>query len=105
MWTVIILLAAMWLFIAPYLVGFGGALLWTSIGAGILVTMLRPAGSGGEGRYYAISGVGIYLALISFLTSGAPALSCLVPGLVLTFAGFMAGRAAAQKESAPVGAA
>ena len=92
MWTLIILLAAIWLLISPYALGFAGALMWTSIGAGVLVTVLRPAGGGGAGRYYGISAVGIYLAIISFLTGGAPALSCLIAGLVLVFAGFMAGR-------------
>ena len=87
MLTVIIVVTGFWLLLAPALLSFSTAAVWTSLVAGVLAIVLRVVRGGGERRGHLISALGVYLVIAGFVFGGGAAWSCIVAGGVLAFAG------------------
>ncbi|MCL6526339.1 MAG: hypothetical protein K6T57_05580 [Thermaceae bacterium] len=80
-----------WLLLSPFILGFGGAALWTTILLGILVGGLGYFSSLGKGRFYAIAAVGLYLVISAFFSGGGTLLwNSLIVGAILAVGGYLA---------------
>lgn len=87
MLTVIIVVTAVWLLLAPAVLSMSMAAVWTSLIAGDAALVLRLVRGGGERSGHLISVIGVYLAVAGFVLGGAAAWSCVVAGGVLAVAG------------------
>jgi hypothetical protein len=99
--TIIMIIAAIWLVVAPFVLTVSSAALWTSIIAAVLVAGLALFGAWGSQRFYGVAAVGAYLVISAFFFGGAALWSGLVAGAVLAVVGFLAARQEALPERRP----
>ena len=88
--TIVPIVAAVWLVMAPFILDFGTFALWSSMIAGILAAGLTVLGGLGNQRFYGVVAVGAYLIVSAFFLSGAALWSGLIAGAVLAVAGVIA---------------
>lgn len=80
-----------WLVLSPFIFGFGGATLWTTLLLGLLVGGLGYFSSLGKGRFYAIAAVGLYFVISAFFSGGGALLwNSLIVGAILAIGGYLA---------------
>ena len=81
-----------WLVLSPFILGFGGAALWTTLILGAVVALLALLSNLGKGRFYAIAAVGLYLVISAFFSGGGALLwNNLIVGAILAYVGYQAG--------------
>jgi hypothetical protein len=99
--TTIMILAAIWLVIAPFVLTVSTAALWTSIIAAVVVAGLALLGTWGKARFWGVAAVGVYLVVSAFFFGGAALWSGLIAGIVLAIVGYMAATQAGAAERRP----
>ena len=93
MFTAICALAAVWLMVAPVILGFSAASLSGSILSGLITAVLGFAQALGADRFFWAAVVGLYDVIVGFAFTGAARWSSVVTGTALVIAGLMALRA------------
>ncbi len=87
MLTAIMLVAAIWLIIAPAVLGFSTGAMIGSVLSGVLTAMVVLVRRWGENRFFWISALGVYNLIVGFLFAGPTRWSAMVAGAVLAVAG------------------
>lgn len=88
------IVGALWLIVAPFLLGFGGTGMWSNVIAAVIAAVLLTYAGLGPQRHYGVALVGVYVVVASFFLglAGMALWLNVIAGVALVAVGFMRSR-------------
>ncbi len=90
MLSAIMLITAIWLVVAPAVMGFSSAPLVGSVLSGVITALIVLMRRWGDDRFFWVALGGVYNAVVGFAFAGPARWSAVLAGLALAVAGMMA---------------
>jgi hypothetical protein len=88
----VLILAAVWLIVAPFLFSFATTALWVSVLGGIVAGGAALLQTWGRQRFYLTAVAGLVVAIAAFFFAGTALWSGLIAGAILAIGGVLAAR-------------